>query len=139
MGVITGLCQRIAVAAGAGKGSDLVVILPYSSIVASLEDYRKMYPSDDWVFAGQYKGEALSVGPVQVVMRNAVVNAGLEKKASVHTLRNSFATLSLGNGVDLRYKLSMPGHSNSKTTGIYTHITTKGSDQIKNPSDNLDI
>lgn len=80
MGVITGLCQRIAVAAGAGKGSDLVVILPYSSIVASLEDYRKMYPSDDWVFAGQDKGEALNVGKVQAVMRNAVEKAGLEKK-----------------------------------------------------------
>ena len=76
MGGITKLCQRIAVAAGAGKGSDLVVILPYSSIVACLEDYRKMYPSDDWVFAGQYKGEALSVGTVKASMRNAVEKRG---------------------------------------------------------------
>ena len=139
MGGITKLCQRIAVAAGAGKGSDLVVILSYSSIVACLDNYRKIYPSDDWVFAGQYKGEALSAGMVQAVMRNAVEKAGLEKKASVHTLRHSFATHSLGNGVDLRYIQSMPGHSNSKTTGIYTHISTEGFDQIKNPSDNLDI
>ena len=72
MGVITGLCQRIAVAAGAGKGSNLVVILSYSSIVACLEDYRKIYPSDAWFFAGQYKGEALNVGTVQAIMRNAV-------------------------------------------------------------------
>ena len=139
MGVITKLCQRIAVAAGAGKGSDLVVILPYSSIVACLDDYRKIYPSDDWVFAGQYKGATLSVGTVQAVMRHAMEKSGLEKKASVHTLKNSFATLSLGNGVDLRYIQSMPGHSSSKTTEIYTHITTKGFDQIKSPSDNLNI
>ena len=73
------------------------------------------------------------------MMRNAVVKAGLEKKATVDTLRHSFETQSVENGVDIRYIQSMMGHESSKTTEIYTHITTKGFDQIKSPLDNLDF
>ena len=45
----------------------------------------------------------------------------------------------LENGTDLRYIQSLLGHESSKTTEIYTHITTKGFDQIKSPLDGLDI
>ena len=45
----------------------------------------------------------------------------------------------LENGTDLRYVQSLLGHANSKTTEIYTHITTKGFDQIKSPMDTLDF
>ena len=43
------------------------------------------------------------------------------------------------NGTDLRYIQSLLGHSSSKTTEIYTHITTKGFEKIENPLDKLDI
>lgn len=119
------------------KGNkDRVVMLPYS-IVAYLEDYRKMYPSDDWVFTGQYKGEALSTGTVQAVMRNAVEKAGLEKKASVHTLRHSFATHLLENGTDVRYIQQLLGHANIKTTMVYTHILPKAARKIVSPLDRM--
>ena len=57
----------------------------------------------------------------------------------MHTLRYTFATHSLENGVDLRYIQSMLGHDSSKTTEIYTHVTTKGFDEIKSPLDTLDF
>ena len=55
----------------------------------------------------------------------------------MHTLRHSFATHVLENGTYLRYRQTIFGHSNSKTTEIYTHVTTKGFNQIKNPLDNF--
>lgn len=121
------------------KGNkDRIVMLPYS-IVEGLKDYRKLYPSDDWVFAGQYKGEALSGRTVQQVMKNAVIKAGLEKKATVHTLRHSFATHLLERGTDIRYIQQLLGHSSVKTTMIYTHITPKAEKNIVSPLDGLMI
>lgn len=119
------------------KGNkDRIVMLPYS-IVVLLMDYRKLYPSDEWVFAGQYKGEALSGRTVQQVMKNAVTKAGLEKKATVHTLRHSFATHLLESGTDIRYIQQLLGHSSIKTTMIYTHITPKAAKRIVSPLDSL--
>lgn len=121
------------------KGSkDRMVMLPYS-LVAYLENYHTLYPGDGWVFEGQYKGEALSGSTVQTVMRNAVEKAGLTKKASVHTLRHSFATHLLENGTDIRYIQELLGHSSVKTTMIYTHITPKATRKIASPLDMVPI
>jgi len=119
------------------KGNkDRIVMLPYS-IVSYLQDYRKIYPSDDWVFTGQYKGEALSSRTIQQVMHDAVGKAGLEKKATVHTLRHSFATHLLESGTDIRYIQRLLGHSSIKTTMIYTHISPQAERKIVSPLDNL--
>ena len=120
-----------------GKGNkDRIVMLPYS-IVEYLRSYRQMYPSDDWVFEGQYRGEALHARTVQQVMANAVAKAGLEKKATVHTLRHSFATHLLESGTDIRYIQQLLGHASIKTTMIYTHITPKAERKIVSPLDSL--
>ena len=119
------------------KGNkDRIVMLPVS-IVAILQNYRAIYPSDEWVFAGQYKGEAISASTVQVVMRQAVAKAGLEKKATVHTLRHSFATHLLESGTDIRYIQQLLGHANVNTTMIYTHITPRAAKNIISPLDRM--
>ena len=91
-----------------------------------------------WLIEGVVGGK-YSPRSVQQIMKDALKKAGIKKKASVHTLRHSYATHLLENGVDLRYIQVLLGHESSKTTEIYTHVTTKGFDQIKNPLDNLKI
>jgi site-specific recombinase XerD len=61
----------------------------------------------------------------------------LKKRLTVHSLRHSFATHLLERGINLRYIQELLSHKSSKTTEIYTHVSTKDLSAIKNPLDNL--
>ena len=111
-------------------------MLPYS-IVVGLQAYRSLTNSDHYVFEGQYKGEPYSASSVRQIMKRAVIAAGLEKRATPHTLRHSFATHLLEQGVDLRYIQELLGHESSKTTEIYTHVSKKELGKIVNPLDDF--
>jgi site-specific recombinase XerD len=107
-------------------------------LLEALREYFISYKPKEWLFEGATGGQ-YSVGSIQAIMKNSLRKAGIKKKVSVHTLRHSFATHLLENGTDLRYIQCLLGHSSSKTTEIYTHVTTKGFDQIISPLDKLDI
>jgi len=103
-----------------------------------LRKYVAEYKPKIWLFEGA-AGEEYSRRTIAEILRKSVEKTQIKKRITVHTLRHSFATHLLEAGTDLRYIQSLLGHANSKTTEIYTHITTKGFDQIKSPLDNLDI
>lgn len=71
------------------------------------------------------------------IFQNACEKAGIKKHVTVHSLRHSFATHLLESGIDLRYIQELLGHKSSKTTEIYTHVSTKNLGAIKSPLDNL--
>ena len=91
-----------------------------------------------WLFEGQYGGQ-YSKRSVQSIFNKALGKTNIRKRASLHTLRHSFATHLLERGVNLRYIQQLLGHESIKTTEIYTHITKIGMDKIDTPLDNLDI
>ncbi|ENS3804742.1 tyrosine-type recombinase/integrase, partial [Escherichia coli] len=74
---------------------------------------------------------------LQLVMRLAVEKAKVNKPATLHWLRHSYATHLLESGTDLRYIQEILGHRSSRTTEIYTHVSNRSIQQIKSPFDDL--
>lgn len=74
---------------------------------------------------------------MQRAVHEAVLQAGLTKRASCHTFRHSFATHLIESGYDIRTVQELLGHSDVKTTMIYTHVLNKGPSGVRSPLDSL--
>ncbi|HEY6913223.1 MAG TPA: site-specific tyrosine recombinase/integron integrase [Paludibacter sp.] len=130
--------DRMQIRVEQAKGKKDRYTLLSNTALEILRKYVKEYKPKEWLFEGA-KGEKYSTSSIQANLKIAVEKAGLKKSITVHTLRHSFATHLLEAGTDIRYIQSLLGHSSGKTTEIYTHITTKGFEQIKSPLDKLKI
>jgi site-specific recombinase XerD len=127
--------HKIHIKYAKGK-KDRLVMLPYS-IISALENYKRTFKGTYYVFEGQFAGEPYSARSAQEILKSAIIKAGLEKKATMHTLRHSFATHLLEGGTDIRYIQQFLGHSSIKTTTIYTHLSKSAVDKIESPLDKL--
>ncbi|MCP9765632.1 recombinase XerD [Lacihabitans soyangensis] len=130
--------ERMQIRIEQAKGKKDRYTLLATKTLEILREYVQEYKPKKWLFEGQ-KGEQYSTTSIQAIFRQSKDLTGIMKNATVHTLRHSFATHLLESGTDLRYIQALLGHSSSKTTEIYTHITTKGFDQIKSPIDYFDF
>lgn len=113
-------------------------IVPISDkLIASLREYYLAYKPKRWLFEGQTIGEQYSEKSLQNVLKQSLAKARITKPATLHWLRHSYATHLLENGTDLRYIQELLGHRSSKTTEIYTHVSTRDIQKIISPFDTL--
>lgn len=113
-------------------------IVPLSpKILEMLRIYYKAFRPTTYLFEGQTAGMPYDSRSLQLVLKQALKKARITKPVTLHWLRHSYATHLLESGTDLRYIQELLGHSSSKTTEIYTHVSTKSIQQIKSPFDDL--
>ena len=108
------------------------------SALSMLTDYIIKYQPVKYLFEGQYSGQYSSTS-IRNILHKAKKEAAVTTSGSVHTLRHSFATHLLENGTDLRYIQELLGHKSSKTTEIYTHVSTLNISKITSPGDLLNL
>ena len=87
--------------------------------------------------SGRVGRHHISDKSIQLAFRDALRQAGIAKHATVHTLRHSFATHLLQNGINIREVQSLLGHKNVETTMVYTHVLRNMSNAPQSPLDVL--
>lgn len=103
-------------------------VVPLSKYVLELlRDYYKEYKPKTYLFNGQ-NSLKYSVGSCQKIYKKYI-----DRNSSIHTLRHSSFTNLLEGGTDLRLIQSIAGHSSSKTTEIYTHVSNKMLNKVNLP------
>ncbi len=114
-------------------------IVPLSDkILILLREYYIIYKKPTrWLFEGVNKNEQYDERSLSNVLKQALEKAKITKPVSLHWLRHSYATHLLESGTDLRYIQEILGHKSSRTTEIYTHVSTKSIQNVKSPFDDL--
>ena len=118
---------------GAKGKKDRYTILS-NKVLLLLRDYYKEYKPKMYLFEGQKGGKYSSESAGQLFKR-ALKKAKINKSATLHTLRHSFATHLLEDGISIAHIQKLLGHNNISTTLIYTHIAKDSIQNIKSPLD----
>jgi len=120
-----------------GKGrKDRQVVLP-DTVIAMLDEYFRKYDISSWLFPGADPKQHLNIRTAQHIIKNALKRANIDKAASAHSFRHSFATHHLENGTAIRYIQESLGHSSIRTTERYTHVAQEKAVRIKSPLDTI--
>ncbi len=126
--------ERMTAFVKESKGKkDRYLNLP-ESLSSELKSYMELNPGG-YIFQG--RNGKLTTKTVQKVFENAIKKSDISKKASCHTLRHSFATHLLEQGIDIRIIQKLLGHAKLETTQIYTHVSNAQLRKIKSPLDTI--
>jgi len=94
---------------------------------------------DGWLFPGQHALKPISTKQLHRVVTEAAQSAGIAKRVSPHTLRHSFATHLLEDGVDIRIIQALLGHAKLENTAFYTKVATRTVRAVTSPLDKLGL
>jgi len=130
--------QRMMIRVSLGKGNKDRYTLLGKRALDILRIYYKETRPKVWLFPSTSPEKQLSPCAVQKTFHNALTKTKITKKASVHTLRHSFATHLLEDGVEIPYIQNLLGHSDSRITSIYLHVARKKLLTVVSPIDRID-
>ena len=126
--------QRRQVFIKNSKGRKDRVLVLAESILPLLNNYLNTYRPTE-LFAEGRDGQKYAAESIRSALRASCKHAGITKQVTPHTLRHSYATHMLENGIDIRYIQELLGHSRPETTMIYTHVSRKDILKIESPLD----
>ncbi len=116
------------------KGQKDRITLVAERLVPDLEKLVYRRQGGEWLFESM-RGGKLSARSLQAVFAQALGRSGVQKDATFHSLRHSFATHVIEGGTDVLHLQKILGHSNIRTTQIYTHVARASIAQVKSPLD----
>lgn len=128
--------KRMLIRIAQSKGKKDRYIMLSNKLLIILREYYKEYRPKEYLFEGQ-KGGKYSARSVQAIFKEALIKSNINKKASVHILRHSFATHLLEAGTDIRMIQQLLGHCSIKTTQIYTQVSSSNIAKVISPYDSL--
>lgn len=120
-----------------GKGRKDRYVMLAKSFTPILSNYITTYSPEKYFVEGMEKGRKYNATSIRSFLKKSCQLAHIDKRVTPHTLRHSYATHLLENGVDLRYIQELLGHAKPETTMIYTHVTTKDLLEIESPLDGI--
>jgi site-specific recombinase XerD len=129
--------NRKSIAIFSGKGRKDRYSIMSETVINTLNNYYSQYDISGWLFPGTDPGKHLSIRTAQRIFEHAAEKANVQKEASIHSLRHSFATHLLENGTDIRYIKDLLGHTSIRTTERYTHVAHCKIFKIVSPLDNI--
>jgi len=121
-----------------GKGRKDRYTLMSETVINTLAEYYSRYNITKWLFSGADPNKHLVTRSAQHIFERALKRAKIEKAATLHSLRHSFATHLLEGGTDIRYIQELLGHASLLTTERYTHVARRKTLSITSPLDTID-
>lgn len=131
--------ERMQILVMNGKGNKMRYSILAKELLPLLRTYYRLYKPGEYLFEGQKKNKHLNERSLSVAFKKCLKKSGIQKDASFHTLRHSFATHLLEQGTNLKVIQLLLGHNSLKTTSIYLHVSKQDPSNTKSPFDNLNF
>jgi site-specific recombinase XerD len=116
-----------------GKGNKDRMVMLDEKLLSFVESWLCKGCGNRYLFEGYVPGKAISKRTIEKVYTDTCAKLHINHQGGIHSLRHSFATHLLEQGVNLRYIQTLLGHASSKTTEIYTHVAAHNITSIRSP------
>jgi len=131
--------QRMTLRVEQGKGQRDRYVMLSPQLLELLRDWWDAARPQVWLFPGQNPVNPMTARQLNRAVHAAKLLAGISKRVSPHTLRHSFATHLLEQGVDIRVIQVLLGHAKLETTALYTRVAVNTIRDIKSPLERLGV